>query len=405
MSRARKALVSGASIAGPTVAYWLDRHGFDVTVVERADALRSGGYAIDIRGTAIDAVERMGMLPELREAHIRTRHWRFRGPRGVIASIPMEDITGGVAGRDVEIPRGALAEILYARTRDNIPYRFNDCIVAMKEDRDGIDVTFRSGLEERYDVVIAADGLHSTTREQAFGPESQFSSYLGCCFIGFTAPNSFGFNHELNIYNVPGLAAGAYETGAERMNCLFAYRRPEPASSEYADLDGVRRDIRARYAGQGWIIPQLLDAMDAADDLYFDSMMQIHMPKWSSGRVAVVGDAAYGPSFFSGQGTSTAIAGAYVLAGELAAHDSHQAAFDAYDREARKFIEDNQATAYGGSDLMVPPTRLKLWKRNRMMNLAPILTRLGMMRQEERDINSSLKLKDYTPVTKAQAAA
>lgn len=397
MSRptARKILVCGASIAGPALAYWLDHYGFEVTLVERAETVRSGGYAIDIRGSAIDVSERMGMLSALRDAHIRTRCWTFRNARRVITSLRQEDITGGVVGRDVEVPRGVLANLLYDLTRDRIAYRFGDCVTAIDDQVDGIDVGFRSGRQERYDLVVAADGLHSTTRALAFGPEAQFDSYLGSCFAGFSLPNRHGFDHEAVIYNAPGLMASVYETGGERMNGLLAYRRPKPASAEYADVDGLRRDLRARYAGEGWIVPELLDDMEAADDLYFDSMLQIHMPRWWNGRVAVVGDAAYGPSFFSGQGTSLALVGAYVLAGELATKTHHEDAFAAYDRTARRFVEDNQATALGGSDIMVPATRTKIWTRNRMMNLSPILTRLGLVGRKSRQLNSALEIEDY----------
>ena len=394
-SRARKILVCGASIAGPALAYWLDRYGFEVTLVERADTVRSGGYAIDIRGSAIDVSERMGLLPALQDAHIRTRQWTFRNADRIITSLRQEDITGGVVGRDVEVPRGVLAQLLFDLTRDRVAYRFNDCITAIDDHAAGIDVTFRSGLEQSFDLVIAADGLHSTTRALAFGPEDQFDSYLGCCFVGFSLPNRHGFDHEAVIYNVPGLMASVYETGGERMNGLFAYRRTKPEPHEYADSAGLRRDIHDRYAGQGWIVPEMLEALDTADDLYFDSMLQIHMPCWWQGRVAVVGDAAYGPSFFSGQGTSLALVGAYVLAGELAVHDDHRRAFAAYDSVARRFVEENQATALDGSDIMVPATRTKIWMRNRMMDLSPILTRLGLVGRKSRNLNSALKIKDY----------
>jgi 2-polyprenyl-6-methoxyphenol hydroxylase-like FAD-dependent oxidoreductase len=393
--RARKVLVCGASIAGPALAWWLERYGFDVTVVERAGTIRSGGYAIDIRGTAVDVCERMGLMPALREEHINAQSWTFRNSRRVISSIRQEDITGGVVGRDVEVQRGVISGLLHDMTKGTIPYRFDDSVTAMADHDGGIDVTFRSGRQERFDLVIAADGLHSTTRALAFGPADQFYRYLGCCFVGFTMPNNHGFSREAVIYNEPGLMALVYETGAERMNALLAYRREAPAREEYTDMDRLHRNLQARYAGQGWIVPEMLSEARKSADIYFDSMTQIHMPQWSKGRVGVVGDAAYGPSFFSGQGTSLALVGAYVLAGELATHADHREAFAAYERKARAFVEQNQATAHGGSDIMVPATRAKIWKRNVMMDLSPILTRFGLIGRKSRQLNSALTITDY----------
>lgn len=394
-SETRRILIAGASIAGPALAYWLDRYGFDVTLVERADSIRSGGYAIDVRGTAIDVAERMGILSGLRAAHVETERWVFRDAKRVIGSLRQEDITGGIVGRDVEVPRGVVTTLLYDLTHDRVDYRFKDFITKLDDHDDGIDVTFASGGTERFDLVIAADGLHSSTRALVFGPEDPFSRYLGCCFVGFSIPNRHGFHREAVIHSALGLMASVYETGGEKMNALFAFRRQQPKVSEYGDLPAIRREVKERYAKEGWIVPEMLAEIDTAPDLYFDSMMQIHMPQWSKGRFAVVGDAAYGPSFFSGQGTSLALVGAYVLAGELATQPTHQAAFAAYDRTARAFVESNQATALDGASVMVPDTRFKIWIRNRMLRLSPLLTRLGLVGRKSRDLNSALKIKDY----------
>lgn len=395
----RKVLVSGASIAGPTLAYWLDRYGFDVTLVERSNALRGGGYAIDIRGTAMDVIERMGMLEEVKAAHIQTRCWSFLKADGRLAgSVRQEDLTGGIVGRDVELHRGTLAALLYARTRDRVDYRFNDRIAALESRDDAVDVTFASGKRESFDLVLAADGIHSSTRELVFGPEEPFSRYLGYCFAGFTMENRHGFFREGIVHNTPGKAAAIYETangGEGRMNALLVVKRPQPSRAELNDIDAQRAAMQRDFAGSGWIVPEIVEAMQTADDIYFDAMEQIFMPRWSVGRVAVVGDAAYGPSFFSGQGTSLALVGAYVLAGELAIHASHADAFRAYDDTARSFVEGNQATARDGGNTMAPDTPAKLWMRNRMIGLAPLLTKLGLVGRNSRQLNSALVLKDY----------
>jgi len=397
----RKVLVCGASIAGPAIGYWLHAYGFDVTLVERAEAVRDGGYPIDVRGTAIDVMERMGVLPDLQAAHIRTRKVTFVGANArTVGSIKPEALMGGVEGRDVELPRGRLTALLFDRTRDRIQYRFGDWVEALTDQADGVDVEFHSGRRERFDLVLVAEGLHSTTRALVFGPEQQFSRYLGYCFAGLSLPQRDGLQREALIYNTPGKVAAVYAVAGEpRLFALLALKRPQPTPLEMADRDEQRRSMARAFAGAGWFVPELIAAAGSAEDFYFDSMTQIHMPTWSSGRVALLGDAAYGPSFFSGQGTSIALVGAYVLAGELATHDDHAAAFRAYERTARAFIEANQATAKDGCDTMAPDSAAKLWLRNGMIRLAPLLTRLGLVSRHSRKVHSSLELPIYQPGT------
>src|ERR1700728_4471541 len=171
--RNKKALISGASIAGPTLAYWLHRYGFDVTVVERAAAVRSGGYPIDIRGTAMEVVERMGLRPQVEAAHIASRDLTFVDALGkTIGSIPIYDVTVNEAGQDVELSRGELTRLLYGLTKDStVRYRFKDSIEALEDDGSGVHVRFANGERQRYDVVVGADGIHSGTCRLAFGPE------------------------------------------------------------------------------------------------------------------------------------------------------------------------------------------------------------------------------------------
>jgi 2-polyprenyl-6-methoxyphenol hydroxylase-like FAD-dependent oxidoreductase len=156
----RRVLISGASIAGPTLAYWLDRYGFAVTVVERAPAVRSGGYPIDIRGTALKVAERMGLRAQIDAAHVGSRGLSFVGREGeTIGTVPIYELTSNDLGQDVELPRGALTDMLYRLTRNGaVRYRFGDSIDAIRDDGQGVDVRFKSGAQERYDIVIGADG-------------------------------------------------------------------------------------------------------------------------------------------------------------------------------------------------------------------------------------------------------
>ncbi|MFC3052840.1 FAD-dependent monooxygenase [Kordiimonas pumila] len=395
-SAPRKVLISGASITGPTLGFWLHKYGFDVTIIERSDSIRMGGYPIDVRGTAIDVIERMGLLPALQKEHIQSRLITFIGATDKIIGEVDYETLAGAEGRDVELPRGRMSSLLYDATRDNINYVFGESIKALKDDGDGVDIEFESGKKDRYDFVLAGDGLHSNTRRLILGPEKQFSKYLGYCFGICTIPNTYGFSKEAKVRTSVGQSAMVYAIGDQDiLHILFVYKRPEPTREELSNAELQRQSIKQAFGNQSWMLPELLKAMENSDDLYFDAMQQIHMPKWSSGRVALCGDAAYGPSFFSGQGTSTSIVGAYVLASELAAHSDYAEAFKAYEATAREFIEANQATASDGADIFGPETAFKLWMRNNMIRLAPLLARLGLVSRSSRKIHSSLKLPDY----------
>jgi 2-polyprenyl-6-methoxyphenol hydroxylase-like FAD-dependent oxidoreductase len=395
---ARSVLISGASIAGPTLAYWLDRHGFDVTVVERASAVRSGGYPIDIRGAAIDVVERMGLLPAVQAAHIGSRAVTFVDAAGkTIGAIPIYDLTANQA-RDVELPRGALATRLYALTRNSaVRYRFDDSIEAIEDDGARVDVRFRSGERRHYDIVVGADGMHSNVRRLVFGPEAPFNRYLGYTFNLFSMPNDWGLSHGAIVYAEAGRAAGAFavrDSPKVFSFLIFATERP-PFSVNPSVAEQIERTA-AVFADHGWEVPRLLEAMRHADDLFFDTVSQIRMPCWSKGRVGLVGDAAFAPSFLSGQGTSLALVGAYVLAGELAAHDNPVDAFAAYERTVRPFAEANQAlaTKEGGS-FFLPRTQEQLDVRNRV--LASLASRgpAKMPGGNARDVHNALRLPDY----------
>ncbi|ALG08710.1 FAD-dependent monooxygenase [Kibdelosporangium phytohabitans] len=359
-------LISGAGIAGPALAYWLHRYGFDVTVVEKAPAVRSGGYPIDIRGTALDVVERMGLLPRLRAAHVDSRRITFLHPDGSpVASVAADKIVGNAAGRDLEIARGDLTATLYDAVRDTCEFVFSDSIAALAEDTDGVDVTFTSRQRRRFDLVIGADGLHSNTRGHTSGPEEQFHRYLGYCFAGFTMPNDFGLSHEGVVWNAPGRSGVLYAAGDnDHVHAFLIFTRAEPPLAAFRD-PAAQRDVTASaFAGDQWEIPRMVAAMRTADDLFFDVVSQIHMPSWARGRVAVVGDAAHAPSFLSGQGTSIALVSAYMLAGALAAQPDHTSAFATYERETRRFVELNQALATDGRSAVTPETAEALAQRN-----------------------------------------
>jgi 2-polyprenyl-6-methoxyphenol hydroxylase-like FAD-dependent oxidoreductase len=395
----RSVLISGASIAGPALAYWLDRYGFDVTVVERAPSVRVGGYPIDIRGTAIEVIKRMGLLRQVEAAHIASRTITFVDAVGhTVGTLPIYDLTGNEAGQDVELPRGTLTGLLYGLTRERaVRYRFADSIERLEDDGAGVDVRFRSGERQRYDIVIGADGLHSNTRRLVFGPEEQFNHYLGSTFNLFSMPNDRGLSHGGIIYAEPGRAAGVLAVRDNpELFAMLIFATETAQSAARIDAAEEMRRTTAAFADGGWEVPRLLEAMRHADDLFFDTVSQIRMPCWSKGRVALTGDAAFAPSFRSGQGTSIALVGAYVLAGELAAHHDPVQAFAACERMVRPFVEANQAlaTREAGS-LLLPRTQEQLEARNRMLASLRHVDPAQALSGQAREVHSSLRLPDY----------
>ncbi|MFG2347025.1 FAD-dependent monooxygenase [Streptomyces phaeochromogenes] len=362
-------LVSGASIAGPAVAFWLQRYGFTVTVVEKSTGLRGGGYPIDVRGTAVEVAHRMGILPQLQKAHIESRRLTFLNADGSEAAmVHPQSVVGGVEGHDVEVPRGDLAEVLYGAVRDEVEFVFDDSIDVLTEHEHGVDVTFRSGVQRGFDLVLGADGLHSRTRELVFGPEEQFHRYLGYCFAIFTMPNTLGLSHEVLIWNTPGRAAALYAVkGSNELYAFLNFAQPEPPRDVHRDPEAQRDLVATTFADDEWEIPAMVAAMRQANGAFFDTVSQVHMPCWSNGRVALLGDAAYAPSFLTGQGSSLALVGAYMLASSLATHRDHIAAFAAYEREIRAFVELNQAQLGKGDAALFPTTADALEKRNKRL--------------------------------------
>ncbi|HEY9374245.1 FAD-dependent monooxygenase [Streptomyces sp.] len=369
---AKTVLISGASIAGPALALWLHRYGFAPTVVERAAELRSGGYKVDIRGTAIEVCRRMGILDEIRANSTDMDGGSYVDERGrTVGELPAE-IFGGRAEDDDEIMRGDLSRILYERTRDDVEYLFGDSIASLAEDADGVEVTFESGTVRRFDLVVGADGMHSNTRRLVFGDERQFKRHLGAYISIFTAPNHLGLQQWETYHAIPHKLISVYSSAGETTaKNSFVFSSPE-LRYDHRDTKQQKEILRENFAGDGWEIPQLLDHADQAEDFYFDSLALIEMDRWSKGRVVLLGDAAHCASPASGQGTGLALLGAYTLAGELAAAaGDHTVAFDAYERVMRPGVEQNQKFAEGFAKEMTVSSRRKIGMRLFMLRVLP----------------------------------
>jgi 2-polyprenyl-6-methoxyphenol hydroxylase-like FAD-dependent oxidoreductase len=321
-------LVSGAGIAGTALAFWAHHHGAQVTVVERAAALRDGGYKVDIRGAALDVIERMGLLEEVRARRTDVRTGTVVDHRGRRVASMDGDTFGGRVHGDAEVLRGDLQRLLYEWTAGVVEYRFGDAIAAIDDTR----VTFESGDTQAFDVVVGADGLRSRTRALAFGGIDPVTD-LGYGIAIGTVANDLGLDREEVTYVSPGRTTLLYSTaGQTAAKAMFLYK------GEAA-------------------LPEILAS---APDLYRDTLSQVHLDRWSRGRVVLVGDAAYCASPASGQGTSLALVGAYVLAGELSRTDDLATAASRYEGEMRRFVERNQALGPANIKRMVLSTKAQV---------------------------------------------
>ena len=373
----RRVLISGASVAGPVLAYWLNRCGYQPTVVERTAELRFGwgGHAVDLFGPALQIVEWMGVLAQVRDARTRTETISFlrEGHRPV--DIPAELMSEGVSQRHIEIMRGDLAKIIYDAGRDDIEYLFGDSITTLHETGQGVEVSFQYGAPQTFDLVIGADGLHSITRRLAFGDEHQFLHFLGGYLAVFTVPNYLDLHQRmLGFADVDRTAAiyPVHETGQARV--LFLWRARTPHGYDRHDLTAQRRLIHGLYADMGWEVPRLLAELEKADDLYLDSISTIVMDTWTRGRVTLAGDAGYSPGSAVGGGSSLAVVGAYVLASELAASSGdHVRGLAAYEQALRPAVKHSQTIGPAVLKTLIPRSRLQLWATAQAIRLVPRL--------------------------------
>lgn len=391
----RRALISGAGIAGPVLAYWLAEARWEVTVIERAAHLRTSGYPVDIRGAAMEVVDRMGLSEQITANHYRHVPVDFLTPGGRrLSRVDLGRLANDPG--DVEITRGALTRVLVDAGADRVDYVFADTITALSPTDTGIDVTFGHRGPQTFDVVIGADGIHSNVRALAFGAEEQFLHHLGA-YVGIWDMSNEMFPPATGyLYSHPGRTAIVERSADEGPTRVFMTAvHSAPGTVNRHDVNGIVAELRRAFAEDRWRTDELIDTLPTAEDLFFDTVSQVRMDRWSSGRVTLVGDAAYAPAFLSGQGTSIAIAGAYVLASELARHDQPEAAFERYERRLRDYVTRNQELALRTDSTVLARTRGQLVRRNIMLRVLPWLQRHGLdrlLRTERRAAATDLSL-------------
>ena len=387
-------LISGAGIAGPTLAFWLRAAGFQTTLVERAPALRTGGYVIDFWGRGYDIAERMGLLNAINRIGYHVRDLRIVDDRGKrvtgFGTRVFDELTGG---RYVTLARSDLSRLLFEKIKDVTEIIFGDEIVGLKEQADAVRVHFKHSGERRFDLVIGADGLHSEVRRLAFGPQQQFERQLGYMVAAFEAR---GYRpHEDDVYIMhgqPGWMVGRFALHEDRTLFLFVFADDSGFLPAKPELQKAM--LRERYRDGKWECPRILDELDRTQELYFDRVSQIRMKSWSQGRIAFVGDAASCASLVAGQGSALAMTSAYALAGELAkAEGRYEEAFGKYEALLRPYISTKQLAAERFAAVFAPKTRWGLNFRNQVIKTfaIPGVARLAV----GRDISDTLRLPDY----------
>jgi 2-polyprenyl-6-methoxyphenol hydroxylase-like FAD-dependent oxidoreductase len=365
----RTVLISGAGIAGPTLAYWLARTGLRPTVVERANGQRSSGSPVDVRGPALPVAEEMGVIDDLRAAATHATGIRFVDPSGRLSRRMSTPASRSAAGtRKIEVPRADLARILCATVRD-AEFVYDDTVTRLDQDPGGVDVGFQHGADRRFDLVVGADGLHSTTRRLAFGSDRDFVRHLGV----FVATTPLGeppeHPHDVLLHNTPGRLVAMHPVRGEA-GVAFIFRHRAVADFDHRDLAQHRRILAEAYAQEhGWRVPELLTRALRVDDLYFDAVSRVALPTWSTGRVVLLGDAAASVSLF-GDGSSLAIAGARTLAAALAEGD-HVTAFRRYEAEHRRRTDAWGRGAGLVAAMLIPKSRAGILVRNTAARLLP----------------------------------
>ncbi|MGW6331272.1 FAD-dependent monooxygenase [Nocardia rhamnosiphila] len=400
----RSILISGAGIAGPALAFWLHRYGFHPTVVERAPAPRTGGHPVDIRGTARHVAERMGIVDRVRAANTGARGMAFVDAAGNRVATMGTEVFGDSGGpvAEMSLLRTDLARILYDATRADVEYVYGDAIGAVAQDRAGVRVGFEHGTPRRFDLLVGADGVHSNVRQLVFGPTQRYLRDLGSYISLFTTTTERDHDGWRLMYTVPaghgrpGRTAALYPKPEPGTALAGFFLRSAPLSYDRDDIDEQKRIVVRAFEGDAWEVPRMLDAIRDATDFYFDRVVQIEVDTWSRQRTVLLGDAGYCASPMSGIGTSLALVGAYILAGELAAADGdHTVAYPTYEAKMRRFVDRAQEFARGAGDGgLMPDSRRRLWMRNQAIRTLRYLPRRVVGRGMEK-VADTIELDDY----------
>jgi 2-polyprenyl-6-methoxyphenol hydroxylase-like FAD-dependent oxidoreductase len=343
------------------------------TIIEKAPHLRTGGYIVDFWGAGFDIAEKMGLLPQITSKGYQVQEVRAVNGKGEkVAGFPARTFARVAQNRFTSLPRSELSRSIFESIEGKVETIFGDSVEKLDASDQAVRVTFASGSVREFDIVVGADGLHSGVRELAFGEEHRFEKYLGYKVAAFSV-SGYRPRNELTymMYTEVGQQVSRFSMRDDRTMFLFTFRDPDPTSGD--TIDAQKQLLRNRFGSTGWECPQIMHAMDSTEDFYFDRVSQIHMPAWSSGRVVLLGDAAFCVSLLAGQGSALAMISAYILAGELhRANGDYAHAFEAYHQLFGPFVlrKQNAATRLAGS--FAPKSQFSLFLRNQILNLMRI---------------------------------
>ena len=370
-------LISGAGIAGPTLAYWLAHYGMRPTIVEAAPRLRTGGYIIDFFGAGFEIAERMELLPEITGSGYRVKEVRVVDGKGRrVAGFAADAFARAAQGRFTSLPRGDLAACIFRKIETSVEAIFGDSVTEIEQREDCVRVSFAKGAAREFDLVVGADGLHSRVREAAFGAESKFEKYLRHKVAAFEV-KGYRPRDELTyvMYTEVGQQASRFAMQDDRTVFLFIFADESADGAE--GIEAQKEALRKRFGQSGWECRQILEALDETKELYFDRVSQIRMNAreglWTRGRVTLLGDAASCVSLLAGQGSALAMVAAYILAGELHRSGGDYAkAFERYQELFGPFVLMKQEAALRFAGYFAPKSKASLFMRNQVMNLMRI---------------------------------
>ncbi|WP_115994730.1 FAD-dependent monooxygenase [Cohnella lupini] len=354
-------LVSGASFAGLSTAYWMSKLGYNVTVVEIAKGLKRGGTPVNIRGNTVDIVKRMGLLDQIQSNHLKMELTEYKNSNDVTERTELRE---DLADDEYEIERDVLLNMMFGAVKDDVDFIFGDSIASLKEESNGVEVAFKGGPKRSYDLVFGCDGIHSVVRKACFGEEAEFTHFLKTYFSITIVNKLLIKENTTQMYNEPGKAImlNAYNNKTDIVLC-FSSDKEIPY--DYRNEEQQRNIILNRFSGLGWRTPELLEEVENSKTFYFDKLCQVKMPSWTKGRVALVGDAGYCASPAAGMGGSLAIDGASALADAFRkCHGDYERAFQEYNKSFRPFLEEVQTTAEMFVDFLVPPTEEAIRERH-----------------------------------------
>lgn len=376
-----RVLISGGGIAGLTLAYWLQQYAIPAVVIERATNLRRDGYAIDFYGTGYDVAQRMGLIDRLASEQIPLDAIAYVNRKGKpIATLEMTLMQQVMDGKYLGLMHWTLEEALYDALGGQVEVRFGCSLASIHPGTDAVDVTFTDGMNETFDLLIGADGVHSLTRELVFGPETRFSHFLGYMIASYLLADHYGIGQSWQMYTTPGRMVSAYASrqGGEIIT-FFLYHQAEP--DRLAPEQRLPR-LRQVFAEMGWITPQLLADVAPSAPIFMDAVSQIRMPIWHQGRVALVGDACGCPTLLSGQGASLAMGGAYLLAEALHETTEYQEAFRRYDQKMRPHVQTQQQHAPGLAKSFAPTSRIGILAQRVLLKAVLREACTGLLRRQ-----------------------